>query len=169
MTNRKIEDVLAELKNIDVAAIQKNLENAGANFEPKYAVILSKKKDGAVSEYGVEQTLDITDFFLALIAAYVIGGITGYISALILLPDAIIGADQVPEEVGDMDEDELALIIARVIEKFPTLPTEVIQALINHALKAIYHIYNGIKIVVEGIEDPNAPKPGTDNRGKALE
>jgi len=168
MPNRKIEDVLAELKNIDVAAIQKNLENAGANFEPKYAVILSKK-DGAVSEYGVEQTLDITDFFLALIAAYVVGGITGYIAALILLPDAIIGADQVPEEVGDMDEDELALIIARVIEKFPTLPTEVIQALINHALKAVYHIYNGIKIVVDGMEDPNLLKPGTDNTGKALE
>jgi len=167
MPNRKIEDVLAELKNIDVAAMQKNLENAGANFEPKYAVILSKKDE--VSEYGVEETLDAVDLFLALVYAYVVGGISGYLAALVLLPGAILGGGQIPLEAEDMDETELGLIIARVIEKFPTLPTEVIQALINHALKAIYHIYNGIKIVVEGIEDPNAPKPGTDNRGKALE
>ena len=167
MPKRKIEDVLAELKNIDVAAMQKNLENAGANFEPKYAVILSKKDE--VSEYGVEETLDAVDLFLALVYAYVVGGISGYLAALVLLPGAILGGGQIPLEAEDMDETELGLIIARVIEKFPTLPTEVIQALINHALKAIYHIYNGIKIVVEGIEDPNAPKPGTDNRGKALE
>jgi len=167
MPKRKIEDVLAELKNIDVAAMQKNLENAGANFEPKYAVILSKKDK--VSEYGVEETLDAVDLFLALVYAYVVGGISGYLAALVLLPGAILGGGQIPLEAEDMDETELGLIIARVIEKFPTLPTEVIQALINHALKAIYHIYNGIKIVVEGIEDPNAPKPGTDNRGKALE
>lgn len=145
--------VYTGLKTINVEEIRAKLQAAGANFEPKYKVIKEfKKADGGT--YGVGETIDVLAVVLSLVKAFIDGGITNYLAALVQLPEAIIGINQVPLEIEDLDEADVQLIIDFVIENFPTLPTAKVQEIVNHSIKALFHIYQVIVIVAEHSEDP---------------
>lgn len=149
----KLDIAYKGIQGLNVEEIEKQLQKAGANFQPKYVQIkgLDSPEGG---EYGVEETLDVVAVILALVKAFIEGGITNYLAALTSLPAAIIGINQVPLEMEDLDEEDVNTLITFVIQNFPTLPTELAQVIVTHAIKALFHIYSIIKVVVENSGDP---------------
>jgi hypothetical protein len=151
-TARKMDSTFVNLKSINVDDIERKLQLAGANFEPKWKLVKNAPEVGV--KYGVEDTIDVVAVILILVKAFIEGGIKNYLAVLVRLPDAIIGIDNVDEELSDLDESEVQLITDYVITNFPSVPTAKVQVIVNHAVKALYHISEIIKIVVADSEDP---------------
>ncbi len=154
-TSAKMKITMESLRNIDVRGIEQKLQIVGAKFEPKYKVLPRRVKvDGG--EYGVEETIDVVAVVLVLAKAFIEGGISNYLAVLVRLPDAIIGFGMVLKEIQDLDEEDLQTIINFVIENYPALPSEKAQLIIQHSVKAVYHIYSVIEVLVEATEDPES-------------
>jgi hypothetical protein len=151
----KIDITMESLRNIDVQGIEQKLQIAGAKFDPKYKVLPSR---GAVmgGQYGVEETLDVIGVVLVLAKAFIEGGISNYLAVLVRLPEAIIGFGQVLQEIQELDEEDMQTIINYVIENYPALPSEKAQLIIQHSVKAVFHIYSVIVIVTTATENPEA-------------
>jgi len=152
--SKKLDLAIKGIEGINVAELEAKLKGAGANLDSKYKVIKNAGKDALGGEYGVEETIDVVAVVLTLVKAFIEGGISNYLAALVQLPEAIIGIGKVPLEIADLDEEDVQQLIDFVIMNFPTVPTEVAQAIVNHAVKALFHIYSIIKVVVENSEDP---------------
>jgi hypothetical protein len=150
--SKKIDVILENLKNVNVQELEKKLQIVGARFQPNYVRV---KKPVAGGVHGVEETIDAVAVILYLVRAFVQGGITNYLAALLALPEAIIGIGDVDDELGELDDEDIEKIIAFVIANFPTLPTEKAQLIVEHSIKAMFHIYSVIQIVVENTEEPN--------------
>lgn len=152
-TNAKMRITMESLRQIDVHQLERQLQIAGGKFEPKYKV-LPRRQDVDGGQYGVEETLDVVAVILVLAKAFIEGGISNYLAVLVRLPEAIIGIGMVLQEIQDLDEEDLQTIINYVIENYPALPSEKAQLIIQHSIKAIFHIYSVIEILVEATEDP---------------
>lgn len=152
-TSAKMKLTMKSLQNIDVHELERKLLQAGADFEPKYKV-LPLNRDVMGGQYGVDETIDVVAVILVLAKAFIEGGISNYLAVLVRLPEAIIGLDMVLQEIQDLDEEDLQTIINYIITNYPSLPTEKAQLIIQHSVKAIYHIYAVIEVLIEATADP---------------
>ena len=162
-TSAKMLITMESLRQIDVLELERKLQIAGGQFEPKYKV-LPRRQDVNSGRYGVDETIDVVAVILVLAKAFIEGGISNYLAVLVRLPDAIIGIGMVLQEIQDLDEEDLQTIINYVVENYPALPSEKAQLIIEHSVKAIFHIYAVIEILLVETEDPEAfgeiPVPG---------
>ena len=154
-TSAKMKLTMESLRQIDVQDLERKLQLAGGKFEPKYKV-LPRRALVESGQYGVEETLDVVAVILVLAKAFIEGGIGNYLAVLVRLPEAIIGIGMVLQEIQDLDEEDLQTIINYVIENYPALPSEKAQLIIQHSVKAVFHIYAVIEIVLGETEDPEA-------------
>lgn len=105
--------------------------------------------------FGIEETLDVVDFGVAIANGAVkslkdgkvgISDIPHFISPLIKLPTALTGIDKVPAEIGDIDDVELEKLINHVKANLD-VDNEKAMEIVQRSLTLIYDAYNLVKII----------------------
>jgi len=112
------------------------------------------------SMYGIEETMDALDLAASLgVAVYHMAkdgklSLGDYVHLLPVVPNigpAAMGATKIPRELGDIQEDEVAMLMSRAKTKF-NIPDDLVEEFVENCLDIAVKTFRNVEIIREKYE-----------------
>lgn len=132
---------LEVIKGINLTNLDAQLKAAGIQLEGMNPVYIPERNNLSI---GISETKDVLLFGVNLVKAVILKdtpAINRWLAVMTTLPGMIVGIELVPSEISDLQEDELQELVVFVIENLPGTTPEKALIIVEHSIKAAYHIW----------------------------